>query len=384
MLGRLFRITFGLLIGFAAGMTVAATRAPSQTGAGETPDFACPTTLQQRHPELCPPAGRGGRLNGLAVQGLAPASPLPTVPMDPNLGYVPWDYVSVGEDGATLYPSPQEAADHANAIGRIDGGFVFLSYTTTAEAGGLQVFGTPEGYVRGDAATEAYLPPFHGLAFRRTPVRPFGWIISGGTCSERTPGPPLDYTNRCYTKYEIVQIYDIERVGDWDWYQIGPQEWVEQRSVAKVDPDLTPPEGVTDNRWISVNLYEQTLAVYDGGRLVFATAASTGRNGWWTQPGLFQVWARLDVDNMTGGIAGENYYYLENVPWVLYFDQSRALHGTYWHNRFGTPTSRGCVNLTPADAHWLYDFASEGTWVYVWDPSGQTPTDPSAYGAGGA
>jgi lipoprotein-anchoring transpeptidase ErfK/SrfK len=118
--------------------------------------------------------------------------------------------------------------------------------------------------------------------------------------------------------------------------------------------------------------------------LVFATVVSSGRNGFWTQPGVFQVWAKLQRDDMTGGVAGGNYYYLGDVPWVLYFDQSRALHGTYWHGRFGTPTSRGCVNLAPRDSHWIYDFAEEGTWVYVWDPSGNTPTDPAAYGPGGA
>ena len=104
------------------------------------------------------------------------------------------------------------------------------------------------------------------------------------------------------------------------------------------------------------------------------------------QPGLFQVWAKLERDNMTGGIPGEdgNFYFLGDVPSVLYFDQARALHGTYWHAKFGTPTSRGCVNLAPTDANWVFDFAEVGTWVHVFDPSGNTPTDPSVYGAGGA
>jgi lipoprotein-anchoring transpeptidase ErfK/SrfK len=85
---------------------------------------------------------------------------------------------------------------------------------------------------------------------------------------------------------------------------------------------------------------------------------------------------------VTGGLPGESFYYLEDVPWVLYFDQARSLHGTYWHNRFGTPTSHGCVNMSIADARWFYDWASEDTWVYVWDPSGNTPTDPAVYGPG--
>jgi hypothetical protein len=222
------------------------------------------------------------------------------------------------------------------------------------------------------------------LAFSRTPDRPFGWIISG-TFAAGAPGSE-ELTSRWLPRLSVVQIYDAVRVGEWDWYRVGPDEWVEQRLVAKVDPDPTPPEGVDDGRWISINLYEQTVAAYDSGQLVYATVASTGRAGAWTKPGLFQVWARLERDNMTGGLPGPDggYYLLEDVPWVLYFDQSRALHGTYWHARFGTPTSRGCVNLTAADARWFFDFAEKGTWVYVWDPSGKTPTDPAVYGEGGA
>jgi len=41
------------------------------------------------------------------------------------------------------------------------------------------------------------------------------------------------------------------------------------------------------------------------------------------------------------------------------------------------------VNLSVADSHWLYDWANEGDYVYVWDPSGKTPTDPALYGSGG-
>jgi lipoprotein-anchoring transpeptidase ErfK/SrfK len=68
----------------------------------------------------------------------------------------------------------------------------------------------------------------------------------------------------------------------------------------------------------------------------------------------------------------------------MYFDQARDMHGTYWHNRFGWPASRGCVNLSPGDANWLFQWAQEGDWVCVWHPTGKTPTDPSLYGDEGA
>ena len=65
---------------------------------------------------------------------------------------------------------------------------------------------------------------------------------------------------------------------------------------------------------------------------------------------------------MSGGYASE-YYYLPGVPWVMYFFQGYAIHGTYWHHNFGKPMSHGCVNLTIEDAKWFYNWAEIGTTV---------------------
>ncbi len=374
----------GLVFAVLLGMAWVSGASARQTQSAPTAHYLCPTLTQLRHPERCPGHGPGAQVQSLAVLGLYPSLPLPTIPVDPNLGFLPLEYLRASENGVDVFPSAEEAAVGSGASRRMERGFVYLSYAQAVEIGGSKAYATQNGYVRGDSASPVTPAAFRGLAFSRTPDRPFGWIISGGTCSERTPGAPEDYSGRCYMRYEVVQIYDVQRVGDWDWFLIGRDEWVEQRSVGMVVPDPTPPPGVEGERWITVNLYEQTVAAYDQGELVYATLASSGRVNFWTQPGLFQVWARLQRDNMTGGVPGTNYYYLENVPWVLYFDRARALHGTYWHNSFGRPTSRGCVNLSVADARWFYDFAEVGTWVYVWDPSGRTPTDPAVYDAGGA
>jgi lipoprotein-anchoring transpeptidase ErfK/SrfK len=99
---------------------------------------------------------------------------------------------------------------------------------------------------------------------------------------------------------------------------------------------------------------------------------------------LFQIYKKLEIEKMQGGVGTPEYYYLEDVPWTMYFDKARALHGAYWRAKFGFPQSHGCVNLSPGDAHWLFNWAKEGDWVYVHDPSGETPTDPALYGDGGA
>ena len=184
----------------------------------------------------------------------------------------------------------------------------------------------------------------------------------------------------------MIQVYqEIEHSG-LTWLMIGPDEWVEKTNTALVYPADKAPEGVSNGRWIEVNLMEQTISAYQDGRLVFASLTSTGIPGWWTRPGLFQITEKLDSTPMSGAFEADrsDYYYIEDVPWTMYFDEARALHGAYWHNYFGYEQSHGCVNLSPGDSHWLYLWASVGDYVYVWDPSGKTPTDPSLYTAGGA
>lgn len=374
---------FALILSIVAGFSPVAQSDPPP----ETRDYVCAPRLQLRQPQRCPRHGPAAKLSNLARLGLLSPRPLPLTEIDPALSYVPFSYVRAGSGATPLYTSYEDAVRGGGGASSMSDGFVYLSYFNRERDSGVTVYSTGNGYVRSDDVSRvSQLPQSPGLQFERTPDRPFAWTISGGLCTSEEPAGPLGDHTACFTRHSVVQIYDTQRVGDWDWYMIGPNQWIEQRFLAVVDPDPTPPEGVDQDRWVSINLYEQTVAVYEGGSLIFATAASTGRNGFWTQPGLFQVWAKLERDDMTGGIPGEadNFYFLGDVPRVLYFDEARALHGTYWHGKFGTPTSRGCVNLAPADSNWMFEFAEVGTWVHVYDPSGNTPTDPSVYGAGGA
>jgi lipoprotein-anchoring transpeptidase ErfK/SrfK len=115
-----------------------------------------------------------------------------------------------------------------------------------------------------------------------------------------------------------------------------------------------------DERWIDINLTDQTLAVYDGADLVDSFLVSTGRGGSPTVTGEFRIWVKVPLQDMSG--PG---YYIKDVPWVMYFYKSYGIHGTWWHNNFGTPMSAGCVNMTIPDAEWMYSWASVGTIVKV-------------------
>ena len=120
-----------------------------------------------------------------------------------------------------------------------------------------------------------------------------------------------------------------------------------------------PAEG-NGERWIDVNLSEQRVYVYEGDVTVNTFIVSTGLPDTPTVTGKYQIYVKVPIQNMSG--PG---YYLPNVPWVMYFYESYGFHGTYWHNNFGRPMSRGCVNMRTDDAAWLYNWASVGTVVNV-------------------
>ncbi|HBY98458.1 MAG: LysM peptidoglycan-binding domain-containing protein [Ardenticatenaceae bacterium] len=125
---------------------------------------------------------------------------------------------------------------------------------------------------------------------------------------------------------------------------------------------LVDPAGLSGEKWIDVNLSTQRLTAYVGQTPVFATAVSTGIWKYPTVAGTYRVYVKYRSTTMTGG-SGADYYYLPNVPYVMYFFRGYGLHGTYWHNNFGRPMSHGCVNLSVPDAKWLYGWAEVGTRV---------------------
>ena len=121
-----------------------------------------------------------------------------------------------------------------------------------------------------------------------------------------------------------------------------------------------------ESRSIVVNLSKQWMYAYEGDAIVFDAPVSTGRDGMETPTGTYAIYTKLPKQTMDGVTNGE-YWIVPNVPNVMYFNGGVALHGTYWHNRFGTGArlSHGCVNLPLKAAAWLYGWASVGTPVRV-------------------
>ncbi|HHW87879.1 MAG TPA: L,D-transpeptidase [Chloroflexi bacterium] len=145
-----------------------------------------------------------------------------------------------------------------------------------------------------------------------------------------------------------------------------PMDDIEHRTTAFLPtPEqlarLTPVEFPAESRWIRVDLSEQVVIVYENGRAIRGFVISSGLPRTPTVLGEYRIRTKVRAQTMSGG-SGAGYYSLPNVQWVQYFYADYSFHGTYWHSDFGRPKSHGCINMTNADAKWLFDWAGP-----VWD-----------------
>jgi hypothetical protein len=264
-----------------------------------------------------------------------------------------YSFWKVGPDPVNLYDGPG-----GNVVGQIPKGFNFINAIDLSVDGWIK---TQNGkWISRADAKYAEASYFRGVEFTSGLKYDFAWVLDKSNiyASEYPGGPASGKTGRVLKRYELVNLYAKAKDKDgWDWYMIGPNQWVKQTFLARAHP-AKKPDGVI-GRWVAIDLYEQTLVAYDGDTPVYATLVSSGAQNFDTNEGLFKVWAKLDHDSMSGATGAPSAYALQTVPWVMYFDDSISLHGTYWHDLFGYRTSHGCVNLSISDASHLFEWFSK-------------------------
>ncbi len=287
---------------------------------------------------------------GLSAQEIA-AYPSPQVRMLSPDNSIIFDRRYRRVEGAVeLYDGPNGIVTDT-----LGSGFNFVTLTT--EQDGWARLSNGKWLMSQNLSTNVATSRFSGVFLPDEPLPyPVAWLLVNLRPAQ-APGGEFTNANPLMLRYSLVSIYSTVEVDGWYWYQIGDRQWVKQTQVAMVKP-IDRPADVDTERWISVDLYEQVLVAYVGDRPVFATLISSGLSEWPTNEGLFHVYVRYQRTVMAGAYGKPDFYYLQEVPWTMYFDNDIALHGAYWHDGFGYRRSHGCVNLSVMDAYWLYHWAS--------------------------
>jgi hypothetical protein len=166
-------------------------------------------------------------------------------------------------------------------------------------------------------------------------------------------------------RFTIVGLTGNKKaVDDRNYYETLDGWWMRDIDGTTTKPG-PPPEGLgPGEKWIDVNLSTQSLVAFEGDKPVYATLVSTGRHDdhdatkdHRTQMGSFRIREKHISATMDDDSASDGPYSIEDVPWIMYFNKSYALHGAFWHSAFGHERSHGCVNLNPHDAKEVFGWA---------------------------
>ena len=121
-----------------------------------------------------------------------------------------------------------------------------------------------------------------------------------------------------------------------------------------------PAPSTNAGKAIVVSVGTQRIYAYENGALVHSHLVSTGLPETPTVLGDYNIYVKYTADDMSGPD-----YFLPQVPYTMYFYQGYAIHGTYWHTKFGRPMSHGCVNLPVSESQWFFNWAQVGTPVRI-------------------
>jgi hypothetical protein len=230
-------------------------------------------------------------------------------------------------------------------------------------------FETPEGYLWSSDAQPVYDRP--------NPIE--ATIPPGGVWTEVTvpyvegrvqPDPSARVRYRLYYSMVLNVNAQVRASDGTPWYRVEDENGVvlfaPGEAFRVIPPAEIEPMGTgAEEKTVYVNLDRQDLsAVEDGVEVYYCRIASgysfdkDGRRIWNTPVGQNWTWRKMVSRHMSGGdeISG---YDLPGVGWTILFSgMGAAVHSTYWHNDFGTPRSRGCINVLPEDAKWLFRWSN--------------------------
>ena len=245
---------------------------------------------------------------------------------------------------------------------QLDGDY-FVAIDRIENAGERSFYRTISGrYVRTERVDLKSEPKLHGQLLGPDMQLPLAFVYGD---EQRVPllrklhGKPRVIGSA--HKYARFQVAGVEHWGDTEVVVGRGRKMAVEHRYVRIARKRPRPDGIPRGaKWIHVDLGRQVLVAYRGDRPVFATLVSSGReDGHATPTGLFHVREKHITVTMRGADPVQGPYEVAEVPWTMYYWNSYALHGAYWHDSFGNTRSHGCTNLAPLDARWLFHFTDD-------------------------
>jgi len=282
---------------------------------------------------------------------------------------VPGKYFDVREDGVASYKNAD--AVRASEVGEELSNKTMVRGYGPVSIDGVRYLRTNKGIVHPSDLRRMWPSDYGGVDLDAGPTRtwPLAFVHTGRRTRPAVVRGAPDSSAPVIERLAGRTLVEVSS-DKGDWVELGKGRWIRRLNL-RIMARQKPPKGVAPGeRWIDVDLDEQTLVAYEGSEPVFATLVSTGRVLGKTPTGVHRVRAKAASLRM----AEDARYDVGAVPWVTRFRDGLFLHAAYWHDGFGARRSHGCVNLSPKDARFVYEFtfpAVKHGWLEVESPLGR-------------
>ena len=243
---------------------------------------------------------------------------------------------------------------------------------------------------------------FHGVALSGALSLPLAFFRQPGSARyRRGSSGKFEKSGQTFALHSVVALasaVEIQR-GERYFQTASGDEWVREREAVLPTPRSVTPWGAhvgsedhtgrapknARQTWIEVSVLGGWLLAFEGTKPVYATLISPGRGGIpqegkntleiaATPLGTFPISGKLAT--VTLQAPGE--YVHSDVPWTQNFQKPYAIHTAYWHDNWGNLQSGGCINVSPIDGKWLFDFSEPklpaGWHAVRWQPVTGAPT----------
>ncbi len=275
---------------------------------------------------------------------------------------LPYRYYFVGKDGGDAFAKLSDADDETPAE-QLERGWSIAGVAEVMHKGATYVVTRKGRYIPRAQLGQVTAYAFQGEALTTDATSPIavGWILVDKTNVLAEPKPNAKVVG-ARTRLQKIDVLETKKVMNVAYARIAENAWIRAIDARIPTRAARPEEALPESRWIDVDTSTQTLVAYEGDKPVFATMASTGRVGTPTPKGVYKIWVKLRSATMSNADDSQTTtddatpFSIEDVPWVQYFSNGVAIHGAFWHRKFGHAHSHGCVNLAPLDAMRIFDW----------------------------
>ena len=248
------------------------------------------------------------------------------------------------------------------------------SFVAAVETTNGRVFVRPNGSVVPESALYVFpIPTFAGRDLAARPL-PDGtsaaWAYGSGVRLRAGPSKTGTVLAILPPQAEL----SVRPSPDAAWWEVtGDSAGYVSASLLRVWSSAPrPPDVGAAEIWVDVDLAQQALALMRGDVPIFITLLSSGVLDHDSPDGTYRITDKATIGDMNSLAGADEAYEVDDVPWVIHFKPRYAVHTAYWHWGFGQTASHGCINLSPRDAHYLFDR------IHPLMPGGWSKVDASA------